>query len=595
MSFWSDIKTLNFEDLIKNLNLQVFDDVIWNGMWLWKIAELTYSYDKSTNINETLFIKIWWLDLVQFKNSSNKEELLIKAHDYLKNILDWKIDDIHYAINEVHKKIDKDLQEEEIILKNIFINALSEKKQLLEYCIITLPYELEKWWIELQLSNDQIKELDKNIISIENDIYWGQVHKNPEEVRLSYEYIYELFLENQHKLSDDDIKIFKLYIWKIEPYLPENYIFSSKVKLDKLEDTFLDIAIPRADYILAFNMLVDTFGKMQHVVKSDMFVWSISDAPDGIYFPWHERFDTITIERFFTLWMHEIETHTLTDYNTKELLGNLRGSWSTEKDEGLAIFMEQIFLYGNKLISINSEWKPYFDKEKLQLKGYYIKILMWELLDNTQLMDFLHLLDKLNPANISLLESYKRLKRNNKAGVQHKDTTYTRGLYILIDEINKYILSDWKEWICVQDLFVWKISFTETQDLVRMKQIKETKNNSLMPLFISDAVYYVIKNKLKGSDNNINKEKFQAYLIEKYPLFEFIHNIDYELYFWKDSRVIAISNIFLQVISKSHVQKLLSESENSDSKVLEKLIDSQYRDKIEKIHKDMPSHRQNRQ
>jgi hypothetical protein len=31
--------------------------------------------------------------------------------------------------------------------------------------------------------------------------------------------------------------------------------------------------------------------------------------------------------------MHEIETHSVTDYNTKDLLGNLRGSKSTEKDE----------------------------------------------------------------------------------------------------------------------------------------------------------------------------------------------------------------------------------------------------------------------
>jgi hypothetical protein len=48
-------------------------------------------------------------------------------------------------------------------------------------------------------------------------------------------------------------------------------------------------------------MLIDAFGKMHHIVKSDKNAGSISDGPEGIYFPMNEKFNTITIERFFKL------------------------------------------------------------------------------------------------------------------------------------------------------------------------------------------------------------------------------------------------------------------------------------------------------
>jgi hypothetical protein len=42
------------------------------------------------------------------------------------------------------------------------------------------------------------------------------------------------------------------------------------------------------------------------------------------------------------------------------------------------------------------------------------------------LKDFLFLSEIIDPDIITPEERYKRLKRNNRSGVQHKDTTYTR-------------------------------------------------------------------------------------------------------------------------------------------------------------------------
>jgi hypothetical protein len=45
-------------DVISHYNLLIFDEQNWKKKGLWKIAEVTYSYDKLSGVNETLFVKI---------------------------------------------------------------------------------------------------------------------------------------------------------------------------------------------------------------------------------------------------------------------------------------------------------------------------------------------------------------------------------------------------------------------------------------------------------------------------------------------------------------------------------------------------------
>jgi|TARA_Y100001960_G_C14352040_1_gene670040 hypothetical protein len=57
-------------------------------------------------------------------------------------------------------------------------------------------------------------------------------------------------------------------------------------------------------------------------------------------------------------------------------------------------------------------------------------------------MEFLEISEKIDPDIIPPIERFKRLKRNNRAGVQHKDTTYTRGLLKAISHVNLYNSSE---------------------------------------------------------------------------------------------------------------------------------------------------------
>ncbi|MCP4523912.1 MAG: DUF1704 domain-containing protein, partial [Candidatus Gracilibacteria bacterium] len=442
--------------------------------------------------------------------------------------------------------------EVEKLEKEIFESAIIEKLNLLEYCLLSLEFEGEKASIPLEMTKQEIDDLEQNIQDIDKNLYGGQIKNNEEEVILSYEYIYDIYGKRKDFLLEDERTRYEKYLSSIAKYLPEGYVFTKKQQTVKMSSPYLNYVLQRDDYILAFNMLIDAFGSMHHIVKSDINAGSISDGPEGVYFPMNEKFNTITIERFFKLGMHEIETHSVTDHNSRNILGNLRGSNSTKKDEGTAILMEQLFLYGRNLLTNDTEGNLFFDKNKFQINGYFSKTLMGEVLSNEELMDFLELSEIIDPDIIPPEERFKRLKRNNRSGVQHKDTTYTRGLLQAIDEINSFISSQGKEGISPEDLFIGKVSFEETNKFKKLQELKQPpgkKNNKLKPIFVSDAVYYVIEKKIAGNESDINSKKFIEHLQYKYPLLDFISEIDPKVYFRKNSRVMGIANVLLKIIS----------------------------------------------
>jgi hypothetical protein len=220
---------------------------------------------------------------------------------------------------------------------------------------------------------------------------------------------------------------------------------------------------------------------------------------------------------------------------------------------------------------------------------------MWELLNNDELLDFLELSEKIDPDVISPIDRYNRLKRNNKLGVQHKDTTYTRWLLKAIKQINLFIKSKWKEWINPEDLFLWKISFDETSKLKKIKNVKENswkKIEILKPLFISDAVYFSINQRLNWKEWRINSEWFYEYLKDKYPIFNFTKQQVKEISYTTKRNVNWIVNIMLKNIWESNLNSIW-ENKKQTNKVLLNIISDQYRPKIEKVKNRMHPSRKN--
>ena len=376
-----------------------------------------------------------------------------------------------------------------------------------------------------------------------------------------------------------------MYLSKINPFLPKSYKYEKKNKAKIISWNFLDLTIPKSDYILWFNILVEALEKLDHIVESNDDVKSISDWPKWVQFPTTEKFEEIQISRFLKLGQHEIETHNVTDHNWRQLLWNLRWANSTEKDEWVAILMEQIFMYWEDLYKTDVDWDYIIDINKVYINSNFIKTLMWELLNDAWLIDFLELSEKIDPDVISPIDRFYRLKRNNKKNVQHKDTTYTRWLFKAINEINLFIKTKWKKWINPEDLFIGKISFDETE---KLKNIKKTKIKNwekikmIKPLFISDAVYYIVNEKLKWNDWNITWDEFYKYLKGKYPIFqlskEFISSVSYKT----KRNVYGIVDIILKNIWKQQIESI-TKTKKSTNRLLLNIVWWYYNPKIETV------------
>lgn len=593
---WHTLK--NIGDIILHYNHLIFDEEKWKKWGLWKITEVTYSYDRETNLNETLFIKIGQLNLELYtaSNLEKRNNLLKDAKEQTEKIIGEKIELMNEVLQILQESEFSKCNTEENLEKDIFESAIIEKLNLLEYCLLSLEFEAEKAGLPLELSDTEITKLEKNIHQIDANLFGGLIRDNSEEVILSYEYVFWTYLVKKKLFTLEEKTRYKTYLGKMKQLLPVWYQFVKKPRTEKINSPYLEYELQRADYILAFNMLVDAFWSMHHIVKSDKNAGSISDGPEWIYFPMNEKFNTITIERFFKLGMHEIETHSVTDHNSHGILGNLRWANSTKKDEGTAILMEQLFIYGRNLLTKNTEGKLFLDKSKFQINGYFSKILMWEILSNDEFMDFLELSEIIDPDIIPPTERYKRLKRNNRSWVQHKDTTYTRGLMQAIEEINEYIFTDGKKWISPEDLFIGKISFEETNKFKKLKAIKKEQwiwNENLYPIFVSDAVYYVIEKKIQGLDEHINFQDFIEHLQYKYPLLDFIKDIKEWIYFKKNSRALWIANVLLKIISNKKVENIFESANDRQKNILEKIFQTQYQPLINQVHDDLASHRRN--
>ncbi|MFK7779851.1 MAG: hypothetical protein QM490_01775 [Candidatus Gracilibacteria bacterium] len=597
------------ENIIDEQNSLIFDEENWIDKDLWKIAEVTYSYDEETKINTTLFVKGGGLDLELYKKS-NKEErkkLLTEAQDNLVKLLNEKKAQIQNALQELELVDILSQNSIETDIKSIFINSLTEKNDLLDYCLNAIHFEIEKAGFDLGLLKEEEEQIEKQQEELDSKLFGGKIKDNPNETILSYEYIFEIYSKNIEKLDTEEQKRFEGYLEQINQYLPVGYKYESKEKPKQIDGEFLDYDIPRKDYMLAFNLLVESLEKLEHIVESNEGTGSISDGPKGVQFPTTDKFDYIKILRFFKLGNHEIETHNITDYNGKQVIGNLRGANSTEKDEGVAILMEQLFTYGNELYKVDKNGDTIIDIDKIEISPNFIKILMGELLDNNELLDFLELSEKIDSDIISPTDRYIRLKRNNKAGVQHKDTTYTRGLFKAIDEINKYIKSKGKKGIGPEDLFLGKISFKETQKLKNIKEAKEKKSldeidktdedsqeniKILKPLFISDAVYFIVGEKLKGEKGNINSIEFYKYLQKKYPIFNFTLEEIENISFKTKRNVYGIVNILLKTIGRQQISNITQENKKTVKNLIN-IVGEQYNPKIRFVKRKLHPSRRN--
>lgn len=515
----------NLKTIKNDIDSLVFDEKIWINSKMWKIAEVTYSYysEENFDLNITLFCDIWEANLDFFKKSNyeKRKEIILKSKEILIKKINNKQEKIDFYIKRLNNlKFEK---KEEIFEKDIILNALEEKKDLLDYCLNWIPYELEKAWIKEKYNEE---EINKKQNQIDKKIFGWNIKKNPEEIKFCYENLKTIFLKNKEKLNKKEQEKFLYFLDKITSFLAKNYVFKKIKEKKSLLKKYEKFKIKDKYYIPWFNLFIDALNSLDYTAYQDENVWSISDWPNSIEFPKNKKFDKLSLARILKLNAHEIETHSITDNNNSEIIWNIRWAKSIEKDEWLAIFMEYLLEYWNTLFKKDKKtWKLIIDKTKFKVSDSFTNILMWEILENNELLDFLKLKEKLKPGKISVKAQFLRLKRSNKSEVQHKDCSYIRWLFKLINEVNKYIISNWKKGIKFEDLFLWKAWFSEINKLkfIKEKLEKKEKLNIVNPIFASDTILFFLSQKEKNME--ISEENFINYLNKKYPILDFSDKI----------------------------------------------------------------------
>ncbi len=572
---YEEINDRKIRDVIKNITSLVFDKKNWFQKEMWKIAEVTYSYttinpktnnklkinNKIININTTLFISLGELDLDLFENKNDEEKIkyLEKTSKKIQKKLEKKINQIINSIKEIKfykknlKKIKPSQQQRLKILKN----SLEEKIDLINYWINWLDFELEKATNKTVLTKKEEKNINKKQKKLDKKLFWGEIRKNKAEVEMCLNYIIEALEKNKNNLTNPEyLKLLKI-IAKAKKFTYKNYKYKKQDKPKNILNNLEKYTISREDYILGFNLFIEAFSKMQFNVETNPFAKSISDWPRGFQIPTTKKFDIFTLPRFLLLNSHENETHNISEHNSKKIIWKIRWKSSTEKDEWVAILMENMIKYWNQIFKKDKKsWKIIFDTKKLQFNSNFLKIFFWEIMNSKDFFEFLELLEKIDPDNLTPKDRFDRIKRSNKNFVQHKDTTYTRWMFFAANEVNKYILTNGKKWINFYDLFIWKVGF---EDIEKLKKISKEENIKILkPMFLSDIIYFSIKNRLTW-EQKINNQDVEKFIKSKYPIIDLSENIINNISKKKIKNIewitsLVLKNIFAQEKSETIIE-----------------------------------------
>jgi hypothetical protein len=169
---------------------------------------------------------------------------------------------------------------------------------------------------------------------------------------------------------------------------------------------------------------------------------SIYDGHDTLYIPVSSWYDQLPLRRVLKLIAHEIETHYIVLHNTDKILWWVKWGYNLAREEWLAMFQEFLLT-----------WSPL---EQIEMTDTIPLILMWEIVSGADLLTFLNLYRKLHWFNTVGNERLLRSKRNYPLlglWVQHKDVTYSRGIY----QIKSYLEQGKLFWT----LFLAKVDFSD--------------------------------------------------------------------------------------------------------------------------------------
>jgi len=453
-----------------------------------KIIEVTYSYRDIWDwyiLNETLFEEYLWLSYPEYD-----VEYLARRYKYKIQVQIVLIDDILKKIRKLEL-----LSRSESLRRWIFIEALEYVKNILEISVLATSFEMEKAWYITSLSKTKSKKIISEIEKKEKIVFWGKVIANSEEFSFCYNFIVKNHEAKKKKLSQEDRKKMKKILKQIQNSAICDVVETPEVKKKLLRASFFKTVIDRKDYRKIFDSVCELYNLPQRTKITN--AWSIYDGDDFLEIPRWDSFKSMQLDRILKLLTHEIESHFINSHNSKILLWAFRWSNNLPKEEGLAMFMERIFLW-------------YTHENIDSIVEVFFAIMAWECLDGSDFEDFMRIMWQEYNCKDDYKTSIKRAKRNysfDLPWVQHKDVVYFRGL----SETTKYLIS----WNAFSKLFLWKVGYQDVDNLYDIYQSSERKSELVFPIFISDLIYFYLSEKEKDSNFVFDIPEYYLYLKKK--------------------------------------------------------------------------------
>ncbi len=141
---------------------------------------------------------------------------------------------------------------------------------------------------------------------------------------------------------------------------------------------------------------------------------------------------------------------------------------------------------------------------------YFPKILFSEILEWTELYNFINIYSKIHNINKTVWDEFLRQKRNysfNQIWWQHKDIAYWRGMIKVIDYL--------KKWNDFSSLFLAKVWFKDISKINKI--VIKSRKTPLYPLFIWEIIRSFCISKEQHKEFVFNETDFAEYIYKKYP------------------------------------------------------------------------------
>ena len=520
----------------EDLNLEI--NVVINKEFV-SLAGFIISYDKENNYS-SLFSKYLEIDL-------NDDKIA------------WYDNFITHAHSVFSKKKEKFLllkekvqssEWEELWIKQWYILKNFESIELF-FDLLELYIPIEAWKIHKfsEIDGWINEEYLSNVVKIEEEIFWKEIHKQPEFAHIALDEIKKHKDDPHQALSQEDSAFLDKVILTVESNIWKKVEDKTSTKEtlnindsfgnnSKLNNQILSKKISREKYCeifqLAFEILWMPDKKV--IIKED--VTNISVSYEWIIIPANDDYAYLTVERIISLIAHELERHSITNENNLNLIWNMKSLSYLWKEEWVAHVME--FL---------AKW---YDVSEIPINRYLPRMLVWEILPWSEFKNFLRIMNKLDWESINVETFFNRFKRwkvYELAWVNPKEKLYW---IWALETIKRIINPDLKE--DPRDLFLAKNWYTEQAEIVEVSN--KSEEELVFPVLLWELLRYKILD-----DWTIDKAKW----LEVWWFLKFFWNKYWEVF----------DNLWLELkdLLSNHILANKNENKQKVDRILELLIE----------------------